>query len=180
MKRTLLCLLALLVASVAAHASSSRLPDGTEFSTWEKTFKFSKTYYVDGSAKNADDSGPGTSERPFRTINKAAQVLQPGERVVIAAGTYRELIRPAHGGCGPDAIISYEAAPGAKVIVKGSSVVTAWKPNAGFRIGVDPETSKPVQAWELALTPDMFPTGYNPFEVDNVIGNRFWLRGSCS
>ena len=178
MKRTLLCLLALLVASVAAHASSSRLPDGTEFSTWEKTFKFSKTYYVDGSAKNADDSGPGTSERPFRTINKAAQVLQPGERVVIAAGTYRELIRPAHGGSGPDAIISYEAAPGAKVIVKGSRVVTAWKPSAGFRIGVDPETSKPVQAWELALTPDMFPTGYNPFEVDNVIGNRFWLRYS--
>jgi hypothetical protein len=175
MKRTLLCLLALLVASAVAHASSSRLPDGTEFSTWEKAFKFSKTYYVDGSAKNADDNGPGTSERPFRTINKAAQVLQPGERVVIAAGTYRELIRPARGGNSPDDLISYEAAPGAKVIVKGSRVVTAWKPSVGFRIGADPETKKPVQAWELPLTPDLFPTGYNPFEVDNVIGNRFWI-----
>ena len=34
----------------------------------------------------ADDNGPGTKARPFRTINKAAQLLQPGERVVIAVG----------------------------------------------------------------------------------------------
>jgi hypothetical protein len=175
MKRTLLCLFALLVALAVAHASSSRLPDGTEFRTWEKPVQFSRTYYVDGSARNADDNGPGTPERPFRTISKAAQILQPGERVVIAAGVYRELIRPVRGGTGPDAIISYEAAPGAKVVVKGSRVVTAWKPSTGFRIGVDPETKRPVQAWELALTPDLFPTGYNPFGVDNVIGNRFWI-----
>jgi hypothetical protein len=165
-----------LLAGVAAVASNSRLPDGTEFPSWEKAFQFSKTYYVDGQAKNADDRGPGSKERPFRTINAAARVLQPGERVVIAEGIYRECIRPARGGTSSDAMISYEAAPGAKVVVKGAAVVTEWKASEGWNFGFDPETHQPVKAWELRLDPALFPNGYNPFEVDNVIGNREWLR----
>src|ERR1039457_5433786 len=92
MKTSCACFL-LLLASVAASASNSTLPDGTECPSWEKALQFSKTYYVDGQAKNADDKGPGSKERPFRTINEAAQVLQPGERVVIAEGVYRECVR---------------------------------------------------------------------------------------
>ena len=42
--------------------------------------------------------------------------------------------------------------------------------------GLDRETHHPVQAWELRLDPAMFPNGYNPFEVDNVLGNHMWLR----
>jgi len=157
-------------------ASSSKLPDGTEFPTWEKELHFTKTFYVDGQAKNSDDAGPGTKDRPFKTINHAAQVLQPGERVVIAAGVYREFIQPARGGTSPEAMISYEAAPGATVVIKGSAVVKDWKPSDGWNFGVDPETKKPVKAWELKLDPSLFPNGYNPFEVDNVIGNKTWLR----
>ncbi|MCY2953082.1 MAG: hypothetical protein NTU53_14055, partial [Planctomycetota bacterium] len=56
------------------------------------------------------------------TINQAAQVLQPGQRVIVAAGVYRERLRPARGGSGPEAMISYEAAPGAQVVLKGSRV----------------------------------------------------------
>lgn len=152
------------------------MPDGTQFPMWEKPLHFARTYYVDGQAKNADDSGSGTKEHPFKTINHAAQVLQPGERVVIAEGVYREEVRPARGGNGPDAMISYEAVPGAKVIVKGSEVVTGWQPSEGWNFGVDPETHKPVKAWELRLTPEMFPDSYNPFEVDNVLGDKTWLR----
>lgn len=128
MKTTFSCFLLSLLAATVAVASNSKLPDGTEFPSWEKALHFSKTYYVDGKAKNADDKGPGSKERPFRTINAAAQVLQPGERVLIAEGVYRECIRPARGGTGPDAMISYEAAPGAKVVVKGAAVVKDWKP----------------------------------------------------
>ena len=169
-------LVLLLVTGAAALASNSTLPDGTEFPSWEKPLHFSKTYYVDGQAKNADDKGPGSKEHPFRTINAAAQVLQPGERVVIAGGVYRECIRPARGGTGPDAMISYEAAPGAKVVVKGAVVVNDWKPSEGWNFGFDPVTHQPVKAWELHLGPALFPNGYNPFEVDNVLGNREWLR----
>jgi hypothetical protein len=41
--------------------------------------------------------GPGTRERPFRTIGKAAAVLQPGERVAIADGVYRGAERARTG-----------------------------------------------------------------------------------
>jgi hypothetical protein len=103
--------------------SDARLPDGTEHISWEKPLTFLKTYYVDNSSTRADDDGPGTESQPFRTINKAAQVLQPGERVVIASGTYRECVRPARGGIGPSQMISYEAAPQAKVFIKGSEIL---------------------------------------------------------
>ena len=174
--RTLLALALAFLARVPAAASDSTLPDGTEFPMWEKPLHFTKTYYVDGQAANADDAGSGTQEHPFRTVNHAAQVLQPGERVVIAAGVYREFVQPARGGTGPDAMISYEAAPGAKVVIKGSAVVTDWRPGEGWNYGIDPKTQGPVKAWELRLDPKLFPNGYNPFEVDNVIGNRYWIN----
>ncbi len=176
MKAKPFCVILFLFAAAMSWASSSTLPDGTDFPMWEKPLHFTKTYYVDGQGRNADDQGPGTKEHPFRTINRAAQILQPGERVVIAEGVYREFIRPARGGTSPDAMISYEAAPGAKVVVKGSRVVTSWKPSEGWNFGFDPATHQPVKAWELKLDPALFPDGYNPFEVDNVLGNRTWLR----
>ncbi len=174
MKHVLKCSAFLLLVVTSAIASGTMLPDGSEFPIWEKPLHFSKTYYVDGQARNADDNGPGTQERPFRTIGRAAQVLQPGERVVIAEGVYRECVRPARGGSGPEAMISYEAAAGAKVVIKGSAVVKDWRPGEGWNYGFDPATGKPVKAWELRLDPALFH-GYNPFEVDNVIGNRYWI-----
>ena len=176
MKHAFFCALVLILASAAAFADSSRLPDGTEFPMWEKPLHFTKTYYVDCNAKNADDNGPGTQDHPFRTINHAAQVLQPGERVVIASGTYREAIHPARGGTGPDAMISFEAAPGANVVVKGAVVVSGWQPSEGWNIGLDTETHQPVKAWELHLNPKLFPSGYNPFALDNVTDDRYWIN----
>jgi hypothetical protein len=176
MKRLFCCALLLFLASTAAFADSSRLPDGTEFPMWEKPLHFTKTYYVDGSAQNADDKGPGTKDRPFRTINRAAQVLEPGERVVIASGVYREAIRPARGGSGPESMISYEAAPGAQVVVKGAVIVSGWEPSKGWNFSVDPKTHEPVKPWELHLSPGLFPSGYNPFELDNVTDDRYWIN----
>jgi len=62
------------------------LPDGAQFTTWENTTQFTKTWWVDGQLPEASDENPGTAEKPFLTINRAAQVVQPGERVVIRAG----------------------------------------------------------------------------------------------
>ena len=50
---------------------------------------------------DASDDNPGTKERPFKTINKAAQVLMPGERVLIGEGVYKEFVRPLRGGQAP-------------------------------------------------------------------------------
>ena len=171
--------LVLLVTSTL-WASSTQLPDGREFPNWEKPLQFSKTYYVDGSAANADDNGPGTRERPFRTISKAAGVLQPGERVVIAEGIYRECVRPARGGTGPDQVISYEAAPGAKVSIRASAVLKdGWKPSTGWAVSRRGDPAGPPQSrvWEIRLDPKLFADdGYNPFAMVNVIQDRYWLN----
>jgi hypothetical protein len=171
--------------AVAAQSSNrasadSRLPDGTEFTSWEKPLTFSKTYYVDNALPAADDNGPGDKARPFRTINKAAQVLQPGERVVIAAGTYRECVRPARGGTGPTQMISYEAAPGAKVYIKGSEVLKeGWRQEkvaAGFRAAGNPAApGSEVTVWRHDLTSAMFPDVYNPFALPSIMGSWAWL-----
>ena len=131
-------------------------------------------------AAPADDNGPGHKARPFRTINKAAQVLQPGERVVIASGTYRECVRPARGGTGPAQMISYEAAPGAKVIIKGSEVLKdGWR--AGVRsVGVRLPECRPqpgAAGHRLASRAHgaMFPDAYNPFALPSIMGSWAWL-----
>ena len=140
------------------------LPDGTEFKTWEAPPKFSRTYYVEGANPMASDNNPGTQEQPFATINRAAQVVGPGQRVIVAAGTYRGRVCPARGGTGPDQMISYEAAPGAQVVLKGSSLFREpWTPT---------ESAAPTQVWRARLDPKYF-TGYNPFDIDNVTARQF-------
>ncbi len=160
-------------------SADSRLPDGTVYVSWEQPLTFSKTYYVDNQSARADDNGPGTAKRPFRTINKAAQVLQPGERVVIASGTYRECVRPLRGGTGPAQMISYEAAPNAKVFIKGSEILKDnWRqesiPVRRFAPGAAVQGESQI-AWQHDLAGAMFPDAYNPFALDSAPGDRAWL-----
>jgi hypothetical protein len=61
----------------ASGGTGVLLPDGTELVSWEQPLQFTKTYYVDNQNPGAADTNPGTKERPFSTLNKAAQVLQP-------------------------------------------------------------------------------------------------------
>jgi hypothetical protein len=135
--------------------------------------------YVDGKSPNADDKGSGSKERPFRTIGKAAQVLQPGERVEIAEGIYREWVNPARGGSGPDKMISYEAAPGAKVVVKGSAVLDkGWKPSSrgvGRAFAANPNANAGTKIWEIDITPYLRSI-YNPFAMMNAPGDRYWMN----
>lgn len=159
-------------------STDARLPDGTEFASWEQPLKFSKTYYVDNNSAKADDNGPGTRARPFHTVSKAAQVLQPGERVVIASGTYRECVRPVRGGTGPAQMISYEAAPGAKVFIKGSEILKdGWQQESVSmrRFGPAAQSASQITAWQHDLTGTMFPDAYNPFALDSAPGDRAWL-----
>ena len=109
-----------------------------------------------------DDAGPGTSERPFRTIQQAAQVAQPGDTVTVHAGIYRERIDPPRGGTGPDARITYRAAPGEEVDIRGSEVVTGWAP-----VGDD--------VWRVSIPAERFGK-FNPF-ADVLQGDWFLPEG---
>ena len=151
------------------------LPDGRAFVSWERPFQFTRTYYVDNGNPRAADSNPGTRELPFLTINKAARVLQPGERVVISTGVYRERVDPARGGTAPDKMIGYEAAPGANVIVKGSRLVkTGWMPSARYRQTLPAAERAKVKIYERRLD-DLDFQGYNPFGMASIMHNRIYL-----
>jgi hypothetical protein len=151
------------------------LPDGHEFVSWERPISFSRTYHVDNRNPRAADSNPGTPELPFLTINRAARVLQPGERVVIMTGVYRERINPARGGAGPDRMISYEAAPGANVVVKGSRLIGAgWRPSTRYKLALPEEERVKVKIYERPLD-DLDFQGYNPFGMASIMHNRVYL-----
>ena len=88
------------------------LPSGQRFAFWDDLTTYRKSYHVAQKHPKASDQNPGTADAPFLTINAAARVLQPGQKVVVHEGIYRECIRPARGGSGSDQMIAYEAAAG--------------------------------------------------------------------
>ena len=79
-------------------------------------------YYV---ASDGDDGAPGSSSEPWRTIQRAADALQPGDTVSVHAGVYREWVNPARGGTSASPI-TYRALDGEDVYIKGSERVTTW------------------------------------------------------
>jgi hypothetical protein len=110
-------------------------------------------YYV---SVIGNDKNPGTKEQPFRTIQKAADVMQPGDICIVRAGTYREWIKPPRGGVSEEQRITYKAAQGEEVILKGSEIVTGWEKYS-------------TNVWKVEL-PDSLFGDFNPFKT-NISGN---------
>src|SRR5580704_3142992 len=82
-------------------------------------------------ATAGSDFADGSDDHPFRTINRAAGRGQPGDTVLVHGGEYREWVRPRRGGLSDQRRITYQAAPGEHVVVKGSERVTGWEQEAG-------------------------------------------------
>lgn len=80
------------------------------------------TYYV---SPTGSDGHAGSSAAPFQHIQQCATVMVAGDTCVIASGTYRETVTPAHSGTA-DAPITFTAAPGADVVIDGTDPVTGW------------------------------------------------------
>jgi len=77
-------------------------------------------------AVTGDDAHDGTAAAPLRSIQRAADRARPGDTVTVHAGVYRESVRPPRGGESDSKRIVYRAAPGERVEIKGSEVVTNW------------------------------------------------------
>ena len=54
-----------------------------------------KNYFV---ASDGDDSNPGSKAKPWKTIQKAADSMVPGDQVTVKEGTYDETIKTAKDG----------------------------------------------------------------------------------
>ena len=115
-----------------------------------------KEYHV---APDGSNGNPGTEDRPFKTISRAADIAGPGDTVTVHAGTYREWINPKRGGESDANRITYQAAPGEEVIIKGSEIIEDWEPTSGT-------------VWKTVI-PNSFFSSYNPY-TELVRGD--WLR----
>jgi hypothetical protein len=91
-------------------------------------------------ATTGSDRADGSVGAPLRTINRAAALAMPGDTVRVNQGIYREWVRPQRGGISDARRITYEA-PGERVVIKGSEVVTGWVHDDGdvWRAEVDNE-----------------------------------------
>jgi hypothetical protein len=104
------------------------------------------------------DTANGSETRPFRTINRAAAVAQPGDTILVHAGEYREWVTPPRGGISNERRITYQAAEGEHVVIKGSERVTGWTPAGGT-------------VWTVSVPNSLFGS-FNPF-AEEVNGD--WI-----
>jgi hypothetical protein len=84
------------------------------------------TYHV---ATTGSDTNDGSAERPFRTIQKAADVAQAGATVIVRPGVYYERFVRFRNSGAQDAPIIFKAEPGA--IIDHGLRVPEWAPDGG-------------------------------------------------
>jgi len=75
--------------------------------------------------KAGSPAGDGSKERPFPTINEAAQIAQPGDEVIVGTGVYREYVNPRNAGT-PDARITYRSEVPLGAVITGAEELTGW------------------------------------------------------
>ena len=113
-------------------------------------------------ALSGNDTHPGTKAQPLRTIQRAADLAQPGDVITVHEGVYRERISPPRGGESGAKRIVYQAASGEKVEIKGSEIVKGWVKVQG-------------EVWCVTL-PNSFFGGFNPY-ADLIQGDWFTPKG---
>jgi len=113
-------------------------------------------------ATGGDDSSPGTQAAPLRTIQRAADLAQPGDTITVHEGVYRERVNPARGGESDARRIIYQAAPGARVEIKGSEIVKGW-------------VHERDDVWKVTLPNSLFG-GFDPYS-DLIHGDWFDPQG---
>lgn len=107
---------------------------------------------------HGDDKNCGTAEFPFRSISKAAKTALYGDTITVHEGVYREWVKPARSGQGNTGRITYQAAAGEQVVIKGSEVITDWKEYGG-------------SVWLAEIDNEIFGD-YNPY-AETIDGD--WL-----
>lgn len=157
---------------------TNRLPNGESFLSWESKITYDKDIHVAANHPNASDDNDGHMHRPFKTINAAASIAVAGTRVLIHEGTYRECVRPAHGGDSPTKMVAYENYENDTVIIKASELASKFSKSEGWRINSKPweaTSDNSPMIWETKLDPDLF-RGYNPFCAVNILHDRLFIE----
>jgi alpha-N-arabinofuranosidase len=113
-------------------------------------------------AKTGNDTNTGSAKNPLLTIQQAANVAQSGDTITVREGIYRERVNPPRGGTSNEQRIVYQAAPGEKVVIKGSELLKDWAKAEN-------------DTWK-AVIPNSFFGDFNPY-CDLIAGDWFNDKG---
>ena len=102
------------------------------------------TYVVDQAAPGAADTNPGTEQKPFRTVQHAADVAGPGDTIYVMAGNYGERVKVKTDGT-DGSPVAFVAMPRRSVTVRGFDLEASYIRVEGFEITAD----KPATAVQL-------------------------------
>ena len=92
-------------------------------------FQFSLSHaaiYTVAQTPTASDDNPGSKDKPFLTIGKAALVAKSGDTVRIESGTYRESVLLNNSGTKEKPIVFEAVKPGG-VVITGAIPLKGWK-----------------------------------------------------
>ncbi|MBS5959029.1 MAG: right-handed parallel beta-helix repeat-containing protein [Clostridiales bacterium] len=98
------------------------------FNWYGETAKAASVYYV--STTGNDKTGTGTVSNPWKTIQKAADIMEAGDTCIIRGGTYRETVTLDTSGTSANPI-AFKAYTGETVTVSGADPVTDWVKHSG-------------------------------------------------
>ena len=79
--------------------------------------------YVD---KNAKPDGDGSHSGPFRSINEAAAIAEPGDTVHVYPGIYRESVDPLNSGT-MEKRITYVSTEPLGAVITGAERISSWE-----------------------------------------------------
>jgi hypothetical protein len=150
------------VRETAAIGLTARLLPGFAVAQDGTTREARTTFFVGGA--NASDTNPGTASKPFATIQKAANVAQPGDVVKIRDGIYRETVVPANSGTEENPIV-FEADAGAEPVISGANLVTT---NWQLADHVNLNAAYPIYETTINLPPVDY-ISHNPANTGNEV-----------
>ncbi len=104
-------------------------------------------YVVDAAAPGAADTNPGSEEKPFATVQHAADAAKPGDTIYVMAGRYHERIKVKTGGA-QGRPIKFQAMPRRSAIIDGFDLEASYVRVEGFEITAE----QPATAVQLSAS----------------------------
>jgi Pel9A-like, right handed beta helix region len=132
----LLSALCVILLSIAAWAVATR-GGGSSAATGTSVF------WV---APDGDDTGPGTRDEPWATLQHAADSVRPGSTVYVRGGVYQQRLAVPTSGV-PGRPIVFSAAPGERAVLDGSSLEVPADQNA--MITIDSRSYIQIRGFEI-------------------------------
>ncbi|MCR5391470.1 MAG: right-handed parallel beta-helix repeat-containing protein [Lachnospiraceae bacterium] len=104
-------------------------------------------FYV---SKNAKPNGDGSKEKPFSTIQQAADIALPGDEVIVGPGIYREEVSPVNAGTAKAPVV-FRSEERRAAIITGAEIIDTWEKYKG-------------DVWAVHI-PNSFFGKHNPYKT---------------